>query len=335
MRNLILLLAVSSFSSFSHQNNNNSCHAFTTVSPITKKSSSSSSSIESSKIIRSTSSTTMLQMGLDMVTSLRCEWISAALCTNQTPLSANDCLILGCDDGRAVTFIPRTIETLYTSTLEADGILPVTVRRQLKQQEKNRGTNVVEILDQRADDLKELEDESVDIVLSLTAAAKMKENGLDWKKSIQEAARVLRPGGRFLCVEQSTLDGESYLDYVGNLGTMIVQKGAEDGEDKVKEEEEVVVDDDGNTIVKEDEDEAQVYPTFECMGYDDVDLVLVPHVATVFVKSEDAGITSKEKGMKEKDVEEDRMADLAFSAFERGLKKRKRKKKKKDAEAAN
>ncbi|OEU18743.1 hypothetical protein FRACYDRAFT_237023 [Fragilariopsis cylindrus CCMP1102] len=253
------------------------------------------------------SSTTMLQMGLDMVTSLRCEWISAALCTNQTPLSANDCLILGCDDGRAVTFIPRTIETLYTST----------------------GTNVVEILDQRADDLKELEDESVDIVLSLTAAAKMVENGLDWKKSIQEAARVLRPGGRFLCVEQSTLEGESYLDYVGNLGTMIVKKG-EDGEDikaVVVEEE---VDDDGNIIVKEDE--VNTYPTFECMGYDEVDLVLVPHIATVFVKSEDAGITAKEKGMKEKDVEEDRMADLAFSAFERGLKKRKRKKKK-DAEA--
>ena len=313
MRNLILLSAVS-FSSFIHQNKN-SCHAFTTVSPITSTSTS--------------SSTTMLQMGLDMVTSLRCEWISAALCTNQTPLSANDCLILGCDDGRAVTFIPRTIETLYTSTLEADGILPVTIRRQLKQQEKNRGTNVVEILDQRADDLKELEDESVDIVLSLTAAAKMVENGLDWKKSIQEAARVLRPGGRFLCVEQSTLDGESYLDYVGNLGTMIVKKG-EDGEDikaVVVEEE---VDDDGNIIVKEEE--VNTYPTFECMGYDEVDLVLVPHIATVFVKSEDAGITAKEKGMKEKDVEEDRMADLAFSAFERGLKKRKRKKKK-DAEA--
>mmetsp|Transcript_11470 Transcript_11470/g.26597 ORF Transcript_11470/g.26597 Transcript_11470/m.26597 type:complete len:318 (+) Transcript_11470:162-1115(+) len=253
------------------------------------------------------SSSTMLKMGLDLVTYLRCEWISAALCTNQTPRSADVCLVLGCEDGRPVTFIPRTIETLMTSTVEPDGILPVAVRRQLKQQEKNRGAAVVSLVDQRADDLKETDDESVDVVLSLQAAAKMKEKGLDWKKGVQEAARVLKPGGRFLCVEQSTLDGESYLEYVGNLGTVVVTK-----------EDEGEVDD---TL-------SEAYPTFECMGYDDVDLVLVPHVASVFVKAEDAGLTDAERARKESQVEDDRMAEISISAFERGMKKRRRKKKK-------
>jgi len=265
----------------------------------------------------------MLQMGLDVVTNVRCEWISAALCSNQIPRSADVCLILGCEDGRAVSFIPKTIETLITSTIEADGVLPVSVRRQLKQQQKVRGAFVADsIVDQRADDLKETEDESVDVVISLQAAANMKEKGLDWKKSVQEAARVLKSGGRFLFVEQTTIDGQSYLDYVGNLGTQIVEK-REDNDDDNKEE------DDNST------NEAEVYPTFKCMGYDDVDLVLVPHIASVFVKSEDAGMTSKEKELKEKNkeknAEQDRMAELSLSAFERGIKKRKRKKKKKTA----
>jgi SAM-dependent methyltransferase len=248
-------------------------------------------------------SKTMLHMGLDMVTYLRCEWVSAALCTNQTPRSANVCLQLGTEDGRPVTFIPRTIETFVTSTVEADGIVPVSVERQLKQQERTRGAAVVKIVNQRADDLKETSDESVDVVISLQAAARMKENGLDWKKSIQEAARVLKPGGRFLVVEQTNLDGESYLEYVGNLG-------------QSEEEEE------------NEESDEDIFPTFECIGYDDVDLVLVPHVAAVFVKSEDAGLTVVERAAKEAKVEEERMAEVSITAFERGLKKRKRKKKK-------
>uniref|UniRef100_A0A6V0AZ69 Methyltransferase type 11 domain-containing protein n=1 Tax=Pseudo-nitzschia australis TaxID=44445 RepID=A0A6V0AZ69_9STRA len=276
-------------------------HAFTTVSPLVK--------IQSP----STPASTKLYMA-DMVTNLRCEWISAALCTNQTPRSADVCLVLGCQDGRPVTFIPRTIETLITSTVEADGELPVAVRRQLKQQEKTRNASVVSMVDQRADDLKETKDQSVDVVISLQSAAKMKENGLSWKKSVQEAARVLKPGGRFLFVEQSTLDGESYLEYVGNLGTAIVKK---------KSDQETS--DDGD----DDQDMPEVYPTFECMGYDDVDLVLVPHVASVFVKSEDAGLTEADRAKKESKVEEDRLAELSISAFERGMKKRRRKKKKK------
>ena len=38
------------------------------------------------------SSTTELRMGLDLATYLRTEWISAALCTNQTPVEADVCL---------------------------------------------------------------------------------------------------------------------------------------------------------------------------------------------------------------------------------------------------
>jgi SAM-dependent methyltransferase len=144
----------------------------------------------------------------------------------------------------------------------------------------------------------------------------MKETGLDWKKSIQEAARVLKPGGRFLFVEQSELDGVNYLEYVGNLGT-----GYEENPQSAEEESE---DSD------EDEDD-EAFPIFECIGYDDVDLVLVPHVAAVFVKSEDAGLTAAERAARESKQEEERLAEVSITAFERGLKKRKRKKKKKAA----
>jgi SAM-dependent methyltransferase len=279
-------------------------HAFTTVSPFIRSPS------PSLYDVKNPSSSTTLMMGLDLVTYLRCEWVSAALCSNQTPRSADVCLVLGCEDGRAVTFVPRTIEKLITSTLEPDGVLPVSIQRQLKQQEKSRGAGIVSLVDQRADDLKETEDESVDLVLSLQAAAKMKENGLNWKKSVQEAARVLKPGGRFLCVEQTSLDGESYMEYVGNLGTVVVTETEEEGDETLSE----------------------AYPTFECLGYDDVDLVLVPHIASVFVKSEDAGLTDAERVKKESQVEEDRMAEISISAFERGMKKRRRKKKKKKME---
>lgn len=249
-----------------------------------------------------------LQMALDMVTYMRVEWIAAALCTNQTPRSADVCLQLGCEDGRAVTFIPRTIDTLITSTVEADGILPVAIERQLKQQEKIRNAGNVEIVDQRADDLKEVEDESVDIVLSLAACERMIENGLDWKKSVQEAARVLKPGGRLLFVEPPELDGVSYLDYLANLSIQAVPtEGAEPDEEPMN--------------------------VFEPLGYDDVDLVLKPHVAGVVLKSVDAGLTKREREIKEKNAEKEKYAEISISAFERGLKKRKRKKNKAGNEA--
>lgn len=255
-----------------------------------------------------------MAMGLDMVTYMRTEWISAALCTNQTPRTADVCLQLGCEDGRAVTFVPRTIDEFITSTLEPDGVLPINVERQISQQEKTRNAAVVTFRDQRADDLKETPDESVDIVISLQAAARMIETGLDWKRSVHEAARVLKPGGRLLFVEQTDLNGESYLDYLDNLGLEV--EGSED----VEEGEEVEDD--------SDSDAEERFPIFEEVGYDDVDLVLVPHIAGVALKSMDAGMTAAERDAKEARIEQEKQAEISLAAFERGIKKRKKKKKK-------
>jgi ubiquinone/menaquinone biosynthesis C-methylase UbiE len=251
-----------------------------------------------------------LQMGLDMVTYLRTEWISAALVTNQTPGTADSCLQLGCEDGRGVTFIPRTIRELITSTVEANGVLPVSVRRQLKQQQQRRGAARITYLDQRADDLKDTKNESVDIVISLQAAARMMDTGLDWKKSVQEAARVLKPGGRLIFVEQTELAGESYLDYVDTLGLQVEKVEKVDGEE-----------------IEEGEEEEERLPVFEEVGYDKVDLVLVPHTAGVAIKAIDAGATAAERADKEATTEQDRLADLTISAYERGIKKRRKKKK--------
>jgi ubiquinone/menaquinone biosynthesis C-methylase UbiE len=244
-------------------------------------------------------------MSLDLVTYLRTEWVSAALCTNQTPRSADFVLQLGCEDGRAITFIPRTVRELITSSNQADGQVPVGAKRQLKQQQQRRQAATVTYVDQRADELTETADESVDVVISLQSAAKMLENGLDWKKSVREAARVLKPGGRLLFVEQTELEGESYLDYVDNLYTL--------------------------TGESEDVKEGQVepFPVFEEVGYDDVDLVIVPHVAGVAIKSEDAGLTPKEREQKLANEEKDRLADLSLTAYERGIKKKRKRKKKK------
>jgi SAM-dependent methyltransferase len=212
---------------------------------------------------------------------------------------------LGCEDGRAVTFIPRTIRELITSSLEPDGVVKVGVKRQLKQQQQRRNAATITYADQRADDLKCTKDESVDIVISLQAAAGMMETGLDWKKSVREAARVLKPGGRLLFVEQTELAGESYLDYLDNLSTVT---GDEQANEKPEDE---------------------LFPVFEEVGYDDVDLVLVPHVAGVAIKSEDAGLTPKERAQKEANLEKERIADLSLEAYERGIKKKKKKRKKK------
>ena len=209
----------------------------------------------------------------------------------------------------AVTFIPKTIRTLITSSAESDGKLTVTARRQLKQQADRRKAATIQYEDQRADDLTEVADESVDIVISLQAAERMRDNGLDWKKSVQEAARVLKPGGRLLFVEATNIDGVNYLDYVQNLYTMRV------GED-------------GELAPESDEDDVR-YPVFDEVGSDDVDLVIVPHVAGVAIKAMDAGLTPAERAAKASQEEKDRLADLSIAAFERGNKKRRKKKKKK------
>eukprot|EP00568_Trieres_chinensis_P011274 CAMPEP_0183299756 /NCGR_PEP_ID=MMETSP0160_2-20130417/6396_1 /TAXON_ID=2839 ORGANISM="Odontella Sinensis, Strain Grunow 1884" /NCGR_SAMPLE_ID=MMETSP0160_2 /ASSEMBLY_ACC=CAM_ASM_000250 /LENGTH=331 /DNA_ID=CAMNT_0025462057 /DNA_START=66 /DNA_END=1061 /DNA_ORIENTATION=- len=266
----------------------------------------------------SSSSPTKLRMGLDLVTYLRTEWVSAALCTNQTPREADVCLQLGTEDGRAVTFIPKTIRELITSSAEPDGKLSVGARRQLKQQQERRKAATIRYFDQPCDDLNETDDESVDIVISLQAAQRMVENGQDWKKSVREAARVLKPGGRLLFVEQSQLDGESYLEYVGNLLSFKDEDESEAGSSEAAQEES-----DGS------ETEEDANPVFECIGYDDVDLVIVPHVAGVFIKTEEAGMTPAERKAKAAADAKARTAELSISAFERGIKKRKKKKKKK------
>jgi len=252
------------------------------------------------------SCSTKLQMGLDLVTYLRTEYISAALCTNQTPRSADVCLQLGTGDGRAVTFIPRTIRKLITSTVpksdENDNTLSVSVQRQLTQQRRRRGTDLEIVMSgQPCFDLYDTDDESVDVVISLQTAAQIAENNYDWKKSVQEATRVLKPGGRFLFVEQTTLDGVDYLKYLENLGSVV--KGSN------PEEEEVV-------------------SVFSEIGTDNVDLVLVPHIAGIAIKSEDAGLTKQEREAKKKKEEQDRYAELSLSAFERGSRKKRKRKKK-------
>merc|ERR1712232_665306 len=70
------------------------------------------------------------------------------------------------------------------------------------------------------------------------------------------------------------------------------------------------------------------FPIFEEVGYDDVDKVLMPHVAGVALKSMDAGLTASERDAKELKIEQDRLAEISLAAFERGIKKRKKKKKK-------
>mmetsp|Transcript_22474 Transcript_22474/g.33295 ORF Transcript_22474/g.33295 Transcript_22474/m.33295 type:complete len:289 (-) Transcript_22474:124-990(-) len=245
---------------------------------------------------------TQLQMGLDVVTGLRTEWISASICTNQIPATAESVLQLGTDDGRAVNFVPRSVEEIITSSAEADGELTISCRRQLKQQRERRGTGaIIRYVDQRCDDLKETKDASVDVVISLQAAQRMKDNGQDWKKSICEVSRVLKPGGRFLFVEQTEIDGEKFLDAIAAVA---------DGE----------TDEEGNVVT---------YPVFELVGYDDVDLVIVPHIAGVVQKTGYAGLTEEEIKNKSTVDEKARIAELSISAFERGLKKRRKKKSKK------
>jgi len=249
----------------------------------------------------SASKSTQLQMGLDAVTALRTEWISASICTNQIPSTATSVLQLGTEDGRAVNFVPRSVEEIMTSSAEAEGELSISCRRQLKQQRERRGTGaIIRYMDQPCDNLKEVKDKSVDCVISLQAAQRMTDSGQDWKKSISEAARVLKSGGVFVFVEQTEINGEKYMEGIAEIA---------EGD----------LDEEGNLLK---------YPLFDLRGYDDVDLVLVPHVAGVITKTEFAGLTQDEIDNKSTVDEKDRIADLSLSVFERGLKKRKKKKKK-------
>jgi SAM-dependent methyltransferase len=149
----------------------------------------------------------------------------------------------------------------------------------------------------------------------------MADNGLDWKRAVCEAGRVLKPGGRFLFVEAATVNGESYLDYVVALserGGVEIKGGLE----KLNAAGEVIGEEGGSEVIDQNS------PLFDEVGYDNVDMVLQPHVAGVAIKADDADLSPAEKERKKEQEEVDRVADLSLVAFERGLKKRKRKKEK-------
>lgn len=271
-----------------------------------------------------------LQMAQDPVTYLRTEWVSAALCTNQTPREADKVLQLGCEDGRIVNFVPRTVREIITSSAEPKdslegGGLTVSCERQLKQMAERRASGIsIQYSNQPADDLFDVPSSSVDIVVSFHVAQRMAENGLNWKRSVEEAGRVLKPGGRFLFVESNMVGSESYLDHVVGL--------SEKGGVEIKPG---LVNDDGGgemmevTPAEGDKEEEENLYLFEEVGYDQVDMVLQPHIAGVAIKAADADLTSAEKALLKQDEEKDRLAELSLNVFERGIKRRKRKKKKK------
>ncbi len=269
---------------------------------------------------------------VDPLTYLRTEWVSASLVSNQIPKEADKVLQLGTEDGRLVNFVPRTVREIITSSAEpkddgteggGGGGLTVSCERQLRQMsERRRSGATIVYSNQPADDLRETPSSSIDVVVSLLAARRMNDNGLDWKRAICEAGRVLKPGGRFLFVEGAMVDGESYLDYVVGLserGGVEIKGGLE----KLGASSD---NGDAGSVDDYDLDGENISPLFEEVGYDMVDMVLQPHVAGVAIKADDADLTPAEKERSKAQEESDRLADLSLSAFERGIKKKKRKK---------
>mmetsp|Transcript_16064 Transcript_16064/g.36131 ORF Transcript_16064/g.36131 Transcript_16064/m.36131 type:complete len:369 (-) Transcript_16064:129-1235(-) len=276
---------------------------------------------------------------VDLATSLRTDFISAALLSNQTPRSSKVCLQIGSEDGRVVIYMPKTIEKIISSSLVPDGALPFGIQRMMKQQLTSRGDFdcKLEYPDQRADDLSATPDESVDVVVSLGAGAQMENVGMDWKKSVDEAARVLKPGGRLLFVERTRLgenDDESYLDYVDSI-TYVPKKAPvkvpassnkkRKGKKKMEEAAQTAVEVAENAPEEAEEEVAEPLPLFE-VGYDDINLVLVPHIAGVAIKDEDSGKLGPRSSASSPSDDEEFARML--SIFERGSKRRKKKKKK-------
>eukprot|EP01082_Thalassiosira_pseudonana_P001132 g1739.t1 g1739 contig10:2709612-2710764(-) len=194
--------------------------------------------------------------------------------------------------------------------------------------ERRRSASVT-YSNQPADNLIDTPSSSVDVVISLQCAQRMQENGLDWKKSIREAGRVLKPGGRFLFVESVDVGGESYLEEVMKLSGMMDYDEEENLEGEDSDEDASEMRDDSS--FDEDDDIEVTSPIFEEVGYDNVDMVLQPHIAGVALKAMDADLTSTQKKQMKSQEEEDRLAEMSLNAFERGNKKRKRKKTKKVA----
>ena len=158
----------------------------------------------------------------------------------------------------------------------------------------------------------------------------------------------MKPGGRFLFVESATVNGESYLDYLVGLsenggveikgGLEGLSGGGNGGSEDDDDGKAAVADaaDDISSIADDDGDTANdttISPLFDEVGYDQVDMVLQPHVAGVAIKASDADLSAAEKAQKRAREESDRLAELSFDVFERGLKKRRKRKKKEEKKA--
>ena len=127
-------------------------------------------------------------------------------------------------------------------------------------------------------------------------------------------------------VESAEISGESYLEYVLSLSEDAVEREeGKDGEQAVEIDANAKIDVDVN--VDEKSDVATTKTFFSEVGYDMVDMVLIPHVAGVAIKAMDADLTLQERAQRKNQEEEDRLADMAMNVFERGNKRRKRKKK--------
>mmetsp|Transcript_28063 Transcript_28063/g.59848 ORF Transcript_28063/g.59848 Transcript_28063/m.59848 type:complete len:276 (+) Transcript_28063:1401-2228(+) len=191
-----------------------------------------------------------------------------------------------------------------------------------KQAERRKSGATITYSNQPSDDLLDTPSASVDVVISIQSAQRMRDNGQNWKRGIEEAARVLKPGGRFLFVESSMIEGdgdgeESYLDYLVGLS-----HDEEDGEVESQED----GDDDDEEENDNEGPQSSSSSVFAEVGYDQVDMVLQPHIAGVAVKAMDADLTLAQKEEMAVQEESDRLAELSLNAFERGSKRRKRKK---------
>lgn len=202
--------------------------------------------------------------------------------------------------------------------------MTVGCSRALKQQAERRGAGAkITLSDQRADSLSDTPSSSVDIVVSLQTAQRMAENGQDWKKGILEAGRVLKPRGRLLFVESSEVGGEGYLDFVMSLSEFSAENKSTGNESEGGSR--------GTETTETDNEEQTKSPIFQEVGYDQVDMVLQPHIAGVAIKAMDADLSPTEIAEKKSQEESDRMAEISLNAFERGSKRRRRKKKKSKA----
>jgi ABC-type Zn2+ transport system substrate-binding protein/surface adhesin len=137
---------------------------------------------------------------------------------------------------------------------------------------------------------------------------------------------VLKPGGRFLFVESAEVAGESFLEEVMKLseGEMFAE---DDDEEQDNEAESTTANDNQDEATdSQEQPEQQRTIIFSEVGFDNVDMVLQPHVAGVAIKALDADLTNQQRAEKQSQEEQDRLADLSLSAFERGSKKRRKKK---------